>query len=555
MIVDLEKILDELLALPSEAEWVEFKEAKSGFGTDDLGKYFSALSNEANLKARPYGWLILGVTNRPPRQLVGSQYKPTRASLDALKNEIIDRTTNRLSFVEIHELLREGKRILLFQIPPATPGVPTAWKGHYYGRDGEALGALNPYELRTIQAQILPDWSAQVVEGASIKDLDPEALSFARKQFATKFPAHVAEQNHWDEKTFLNKAKVCIQGEVTHTALLLLGREENTHFLSPAVAQLSWILQDGQGQSQDYAHFGPPLLLAVDRLLSKVRNLTVRHLPSGTLFPREVTQYDPWVMREVLHNCIAHQDYALRGRISVVERPDALLCTNVGSFIPGSVEDMIRADAPPERYRNKFLTDAMVNLNMIDTIGSGIKRMFELQQKRSFPMPDYDLGKPDQVSVRLTGRIIDERYTSLLLNKLDVDLWDAIALDKVQKKKPLRDEEFRRLKDLHLIEGRRPRLFVAAQVAAAVGGEVDWVKNRGFNRAYYKDLVMAYLEKFGEARRSDLDRLVVDKLPNGMSTKAKSNYVRDLLQEMRKEKLIQAHGATRWARWRRYSGD
>jgi len=554
MSMNLEQILDELLTLPAETEWVEFKEAKSGYSYEDLGKYFSALSNEANLKSKPCGWMVLGVTNRPPRKFVGSQYKPTRPSLDALKKSISEHTTNRLSFIEIHEVHREGKRILMFQIPPATRGTPTAWKGHYYGRDGESLGALNVYELDTIRAQIVPDWSAQVVSGAALTDLDPDAVAFARQQFANKFPAGAEDLKSWDESTFLNKAKVCIQGKVTNTALLLLGKEESSHLFSPAVAQLSWILKDDKGASRDYAHFGPPLILAVDQLMSKVRNLTVRHLPSGTLFPHEVTQYDQWVMREVLHNCIAHQDYALRGRISIVERPDSLLFTNVGTFIPGSVEDMIRSDAPPEVYRNKFLADAMVNLNMIDTIGSGIKLMFQLQQKRSFPMPDYDLEQPNQVSVTLTGRILDERYTSLLLKRLDIDLWDAIALDKVQKKKPLRNEEFQRLKEMGLIEGRRPRLFVAAEVAAVAGSESEWVKNRAFNRSYYKDLILAYLEKFGEAKRNILDNLVFDKLSDSMSTKEKSNYMRNLLQEMKKEKLIQAHGTTRWARWRKYSG-
>src|SRR5208337_5303378 len=105
---------------------------------------------------------------------------------------------------------------------------------------------------------------------------------------------------------------------------------------------------------------------AGNKVLQKIRNLTIRLLPSGTLFPHEVAQYDPWVMRETLHNCIAHHDYTLGGRINVVETPDKLFFTNLGFLIPGTVEEMIRSDAPPEIYRNPFLLQAMVNLNMID---------------------------------------------------------------------------------------------------------------------------------------------------------------------------------------------
>ena len=183
---------------------------------------------------------------------------------------------------------------------------------------------------------------------------------------------------------------------MTNAALLLLGRPESATLLSPAVAKISWILKDASNRELDYEHFGPPFLLVGDRLLKRIRNLIVRALPSGTLFPQEITQYDPWVIREALHNAIAHQDYRRHGRIIVVEFPDRVLVTNVGDFLPGDVETVIRQDAPQDLYRNPFLADAMVELNLIDTQGGGIKRMFETQRRRLFPLPDYDLCEPDR---------------------------------------------------------------------------------------------------------------------------------------------------------------
>ena len=160
---------------------------------------------------------------------------------------------------------------------------------------------------------------------------------------------------------------------MTNTAIVLLGKPATAAFIAPAQARITWVLRDERNEEKDYTHFDPPFLLASDNVLNKIRNLTIRHLPSGTLFPHEVSQYDPWVLRETLHNCIAHQDYSLRARINVVELPTSLLFTNAGSFIPGTVEEMIRSDAPPEIYRNPFLAQAIVSLNMIDTIGSGIR--------------------------------------------------------------------------------------------------------------------------------------------------------------------------------------
>ena len=216
------------------------------------------------------------------------------------------------------------------------------------------------------------------------------------------------------------------------------------------------MLRDEHGDEKDYQHFGAPLILAVDQVFAKVRNLTYRYLPNASLFPTEITQYDPWVIRETLHNCIAHQDYSRGGKTNVVEETESLLFTNVGEFLPGSVEAAIIRDAPPELYRNPFLAHAMVNLNMIDTIGSGIKRIFTKQRQRNFPMPDYDLSEPGIVRVRIIGKVLDEKYTRMLIGRPDLDLTDVIALDKVQKHRPLADDEFKLIKKEKAGRGATP---------------------------------------------------------------------------------------------------
>jgi len=337
---------------------------------------------------------------------------------------------------------------------------------------------------------------------------------------------------------------------VTNTAIVLLGKPETAAFIAPAQARITWVLRDERNEEKDYAHFDPPFLLASDNVLNKIRNLTIRHLPSGTLFPQELSQYDPWVIRETLHNCIAHQDYNLRARINVVESPTSLLFANAGSFIPGSVEEMIRSDAPPGIYRNPFLAQAMVSLNMIDTIGSGIKRMFRRQRERSFPMPDYDLSSDERVAVRLTGQVLDENYTQLLLSATDLDLLDVIALDRVQKKLPLSDEAFAPLKAEKLIEGRRPNIYVSAKVATVTGDKAAYIKNRAFDKTHYKSMVIGYLRQFEQATRKDLDALLIAKLSGAMNAKQKKAFVTNLLQEMKMDSQIEPAGVTRWATWR-----
>lgn len=534
-----QEILGELMALPFETEWVEFKEAKNNLDFDRLGKYFSALSNEANLNNQHTGWLVFGVTDLPPRQVVGTNFRHQAPGLNKLKQEIAQHTNHQVTFHGIHEVLEKGRRVVLFEIPAAAQGIPTTWNGIAYGRIHDSLRPLSLDKIEQIRRQATyKDWSAQPCPKATEHDLDPHAVAFARLQYKTKNPHWAHDVDQWDDPTFLNKTKVRVSGQLTRAAIILFGRPEATHFLTPATARISWVLKDEKGQERDYEHFGPPLILAVDKVFSKVRNSTYRYLPNSTLFPVEITQYDPWVVREVLHNAIAHQDYDKGGHINVVEEPESLLFTNLGDFLPGSVEEVIRLDSPPELYRNRILAEAMVNFNMIDTIGSGIKRMFTKQRERCFPLPDYDLTQAGRVKVRVFGKILDERYTRILIEKTDLDLWDVIALDKIQKKQCLSEAEFLSLKRKRLVEGRRPNLYVSASIAAATETKADYIRKRAFDKQYYLKLVQECLTQFGTATRADFDRLLLDKISDALAPEQKRHFITNLLQEMRRKGII-----------------
>ena len=100
--------------------------------------------------------------------------------------------------------------------------------------------------------------------------------------------------------------------------------------------------------------------------------------------------------------------------------------------------------------KNKFLANAMVNLNMIDTIGSGIQRMFSIQRKKLFPLPTYDLSN-DSVKVEIFGKVMDINYAKILAKNIGLSLNDIILLDNVQKKKTIEPEAAKRLSFLPLV--------------------------------------------------------------------------------------------------------
>jgi len=543
------QLFNKLRSLAAETEVVEFKEAKNGYDSNDMGEYFSALSNEANLKQVASAWLIFGVKDKG-HTVVGSNYRLDRKKLDHLKEEIANKTTNRITFIEIYELDDPEGRIILFQIPAAPKGLPIAWEGHYYGRDGEAFVPLNLEEIERIRSQATAeDWSAAICPDASLEDLDPLAIAKARENFKNKFPQKAVEVDGWNDLTFLNKAKLTLKGKITRAAIMLLGREEAEHFISPAVAKIRRLLKDSRGNDKDYQIETCPLLLAVDKIYSKIRNLKYRYLKEGTLFPDEVDQYEPFVIREAINNCIAHQDYAMAGVINVVEMEDQLIFTNLGSFIPGSVEKVVEEDAPEEPYRNRFLATAMFNLKMADTAGGGIRKMFDFQRARYFPMPEYDLSN-NRVKVTITGKVLDMDYARVLSQKKDLELSDITILDKVQKRKPLSDSEIERLRSRNLIEGRKPNFHISFSVAERTNLKAEYIKTRGLKDDYFKKLILEYLDKYKRASRDDIDHLLLDILPGVLDEKQKKNKIRNLVYAMsKKDKSIINQGSNRHPVW------
>lgn len=545
---ELVALLDRLRAESRESEWLEFKADR--YDPQALGEYLSALANAACLLGKPRAYLVFGIADGN-HAVVGTTFDP--AAEKGKGNQLLPlwlscgRQPN--TGVEIHIFEYQGKRVTMFEVHPAHDQ-PVKFYGTAYIRDGSSKTELEKYpdKVRQIWHRRI-DWSAQICEQATIADLDPAAIAKARHEYKTKFPAKMAEVDGWDDPTFLNKARLTVKEAITHATLLLLGREEAATLLSPAVARISWILKNDRNEEQDYEHFGPPLLLNVDKVLARIRNLTVRELPSGTLFPVEMSQYDPWVIREALHNCIAHQDYGLRGRIQVVETPGSLMLTNVGGFLPGSVAAVIKQDAPSEIYRNPFLAEAMVNLNMIDTQGGGIKRMFQAQRRRFFPMPDYDLSVPERVVLAISGRILDERYTRLLMSNTDLDLETIMLLDRVQKRQRIAPGEHQQLKAGRLVEGRYPNLIVAAEVAAATGEKAKHIRDSGLDSQYYRELLLTLVRKHQPVTRQDIDGMLLGKLPEVLSEQQKKNKVRNLIQQLARDAEIRNIGSRGKPQW------
>ena len=536
----------EMLMERWEFEIVEFKEAKGGYDTDKIGRYFSAISNEANLRQQQYGWLIFGVGEQnKTKQVVGTSFKKgDKSLLERFKYEISKDTANGMTFYDIIEIfpIVNGKeyRVLMFKIPAAATGIPTDWKTNYYERAGESLVALKQYKIDAIRSQERKDWSKQVLEKATIEHLDKTAIDLAREKYKEKMnQKHIsAEVDAMSDEQFLTKIKLMIDGKITQAGMLLLGNSDFDYMFQTAPS-IMWRLYGADGMDKDYAIFKIPFINVVDKVFAKVRNLTYRYMPNQlTLFPMETEQYNSWLIRELLNNCIAHTNYQLGGRIYVNEFEDKIKFTNPGDFIPQKIENVLEVSYSPPFYRNKLLADSMMAFHMIDTATLGIRRAYNIQKAKYFPLPDYNVSSGAQVEVTVYGKTLNDNYMHILYDHQDLDLQTVFLLDRVQKGLSIEKEDVDRLRALKLVEGRITSLYLSASAAKSIDESTNYIKNKGFDDKYYKDLIVEYLKQYKKAKKKDIRELLWDKLSNVLSDAQKENKIRNMLTALRKQGII-----------------
>src|SRR3990167_9088642 len=211
--------LQELLRTQSENERIEFKEAKSDFSFDKLAKYCAALSNEGG------GKIILGVTDKKPRLIIGTQ---AFIDLNRCKLSLTQKMHQR---IDIQEMNCPQGRVLVFHAPPRPRGDAIEYEGAYWMRAGESLVPMTKDMLKRIFAETDPDFSEQICKGATIDHLDSEAIEKFRSLW---------ERNSGNEalayssvSQLLSDADLILGNEITYAALILLGKRQAVRTFLP----------------------------------------------------------------------------------------------------------------------------------------------------------------------------------------------------------------------------------------------------------------------------------------------------------------------------------
>ena len=528
-------------------EWRSLKQNISGRKGEDLASYISALANMDG------GCVVIGVQDRS-LAVTGIQ-DFADYTVENVVHRVLGKTPGLPSMgLRVQELRASdtGAVVWLVHVPRHAPRELVFAHDQAWQRDGDSLTGLREDRRRAILLEPMAgeDWSAVLVPQATLEDLDVAAIAKAREKYAERHQREPwADQIlHWSAEKLLDKIGLTLHGRITRACMLLLGHPESASaFLSPHPAEITWKV----AAERVAEHFHPPFLLTTTDVALRIRNPNIKLFPANELLAVTLPRYDTnKVLLEGLHNCLAHQDYAQCGRIVVEESAGLVRMINLGGFFDGQPEDYASGTRTPGRYRNDRLAKAMAEVGMIDKVGFGIHDMVQAQRRRFLPLPDYEGSSLLRTVFNIYGQEIDENYSHWLMERTDLPIEHVLWLDRLQKKLRLDAAQVAELRRAGLIEGRSPKLHISAQMAVATEQEVAYLNHKGLDSKHYKGLVLGLLA-LGPQPRAKINAMLLPKLPAAIALSSQKTFIKNLLQDMVREQLIEnAGGATQAALWR-----
>jgi ATP-dependent DNA helicase RecG len=521
-----------------EGTHFEYKEARGSYHFDELVQYCVALANEGG------GKILLGVTDRRPRQVVG-----TAAFSEPGRTEagIFQRLHRR---VVIEEYSHNGLRVLIVHVPSRPVG--SAWNdgGVFWMRAGDSLVGMTDEQLQLIHTEAVLDFSAQVCVAAGMSDLDPGAIANFRTLWSKK--AGIPRILSWTDEQTLASAELTLDGQISFAALILLGTHSGLgRHLPQAEVVFEYRSSETAGPSPDRSELREGFLLFNDQLWEQINKRNDRQSYQDGFFRFEIPTFDERVIREAILNAVCHRDYRLGGSVFVRQFSRRLEVVSPGGFPPGITPENILDQQNP---RNRRLAEALSKCGMIERAGQGMNIMFERSVMQSKPLPDFSGSAAHEVRLTLLGTVTNVAFIRFLekvgeQTMASFDTHDLLVLDHLQ-----RDEEvpshlrtrLRHLQQSGVIEsmgrGRGTRYLLSRRFYAALGQKGAYTRRKGLDRQEYKELLVKHIRENAQTGSpiSELHQVVPS---------VSSGNLKRLLIELRGEGRITLQGKRRWARW------
>lgn len=525
--------------LEPEGQCLEFKEAKQRYDFEKLLKYCVALANEGG------GTMVLGVTDKRPRRIVGTQAFDEPGRTEAGLHQKLGHR------IPVEELLLPEGRVVIVHVPPRLPG--TAWEidGRYFKRAGDDLAALSGQELRDMFAETGPDFSAQPCPGATLADLEPESIALFRERWAKK--TGDPRRRELSDLQTLRDAELLVEGDqVSYAALILFGtRAGLTRWLAQAELVFEYRSSEAAGPAADREEYRAGFFAWQDALWKKINLRNDRQSYQDDFFRMDLPTFDEVPVREAILNAVAHRDYRLGGSIFVRQFAKRLEVVSPGGLPPGITPENIIDQQYP---RNRRLAEALGRCGLIERSGQGLNLMMESAVRQGKPLPSFAGTAAHEVRLTLEGGVRNPAFVRFMERLGEEKLrsfstLDYLALERLEQGKALSAELLERVPSLiaagaveALGRGKGVRYILSEALYATLGAKGTYTRQRGLDRNTNKALLVAHLTQQSPqgAPLAEL-RQVLPTLPE--------SSVRDLLRELRGEGKLVLRGERRWARW------
>lgn len=524
----------ELLLTQPEDEHLEFKEAKERYDFEKLAKYCSALANEGG------GRVVLGVTDKRPRRVVGSRAFDT---VERTRQGLIERLRVR---VDADEIQHADGRVLVFTVPARPIGFAVQCGGAYWMRCAEGLAPMTQEKLRGIFAEGQPDFSADVCAGATLDALDERAIARFRKMWSLKTKRE--ELLTMPLERLLEDAELTVDGGVTYAALVLLGthRALGRHLARSEII-FEYRANDASIPYQQRKEYREGFLLYDDDLWTTVNLRNDLHSFQDGLFRREIPAFNEAAVREAILNAVSHRDYRLEGSTFVRQSPTQTKIVSPGGFPAGITADNILERQAP---RNRRLADVLARCGLVERSGQGADRMFSAAVSEGKLPPDFGDSDEFQVSVVLHGSVRDEAFLRFLEHltaetQQELNLDDLLVLDAVHRGGRLADRLQPRLNALVQLGAlerlARNKLGLSRRFYEMIGKRGEYTRRRGLDREASKALLLQHIMQASDG--SPLSEL------NQVVPSLTSVQIQNLLRELKDAGEVHPVGRTRAARW------
>ena len=388
----LSALLVELLALPQETEWVEWKHNYTE--PDMIGQRLSALANSAALHGRDFGYMIWGIEDGT-KNVVGTTFRPRQAKKgnEELENWLMRSLHPQVSF-QMHEWTHQGVPVVLFEVPRATHA-PVRFGSEEFIRIGSLTKKLKEYQEKerelwaTFDRKPFETGVAKAdVAGADVLTL----LDYDQCLKLLKIPLPTDQQGILDR---LADEKLVVpqpgrRYNITNLGAILFATNlAKFDRLGRKALRIVKYKGDGRTDTEREWRDAPSQMgyaVSFEAVVAFISSQLPQNEPIGKAFSTEVRVYPERAIRELVANCLIHQEFSVTGAGPMVEIfAGRMEITNPGEPL---VDTLRFIDTPP-KSRNEGMAGMMRRMKICEEAGSGIDKVIEAIEAFQLPAPDF----------------------------------------------------------------------------------------------------------------------------------------------------------------------